>query len=196
MLQMDQQRIERLQQCRILQETLRDCRKASAGGTDGGGGERRRTIRLEDSSAGVRMLRFFKWRGEEVAELGYDATCAREEHALWACRAVALQCGGDLDALRHCFDNLQKVGTSGEPEDVGAVLSCRRTAYEVSSNKKKKSGDGNEEKSAVIDDNHNNDIDIPCREIQERMGRCIAENSKALAERHLARTQKEEKESS
>jgi hypothetical protein len=117
---MDNARIERLHQCRVLQETLAACRKnvkLKQVNAD--------RLQLEDSSPGIRMVNYFKWRQEN----DYHATCQREEHALWACRAVALQCGNDLMRMRECFNELQGVGLDGKPDDVGAILKHKRTAY-------------------------------------------------------------------
>lgn len=169
---MDQARIERLQQCRVLQDTLAQCRKAARKNQPG-----KRRLHLENSPPGIRMTNYFKWRDRHE----YDATCQREEHAVWACRAVALGCGADLTELRNCFNEIQGVGNDGELANVGAVLKHKRTAYEI----------GKKSKSASIEEGE----EIPCREIQERMGKCISDNSKALARRHLERTSaKEESE--
>ena len=131
-------------------------------------------LQLEDSSPGIRMVNYFKWRQENE----YHATCQREEHALWACRAVALQCGQELMQMRECFNELQGVGTDGQPGDVGAILKHKHTAYEKSNNS------NNNKKSQATDD-------IPCRVWQEKVGECIATNSKALARRHIERNAKE-----
>jgi len=96
--------------------------------------------------------------------------------AVWACRAVALQCGNELSELRTCFNEKQGVGHDGAINNVGAILKHNRTAYEIG--KKAKSGASSSEDGD----------EIPCREIQERMGQCISENSKALARRHVKRT--------
>lgn len=162
-LNMDAERIARLKHCRVLQDTLAACRKnAKLKQVEND------RLHLEASPPGMRMVTFFRWRHVH----DYDATCQREEHSLWACRAVALQCGQELFALRECFSDKQGLCVSGEPVDVGEILKHKRTAYE--SNKKIKPTDV-----------------IPCREFQEKVGTCIAENSKALARRHLERNAKE-----
>lgn len=46
-------------------------------------------------------------------------TCAKEMHAIWACRSVCLGCAGDLRNLKDCFQLL--------PEE---VLNAHETAYE------------------------------------------------------------------
>jgi len=40
--------------------------------------------------------------------------CARETHALWACRALALGCAADLASLKKCF--VHKLGTTNPGE--------------------------------------------------------------------------------
>lgn len=100
----EDQRMERLQSCRPLDTLLKQCRQKDA--------ERRK---LEDFPLGIRMLRYFDWRHQE------EPNCVREEHALWACRAVALQCGSDLVQLRNCF---REKGDSD-------ILSETRTSYEA-----------------------------------------------------------------
>ena len=165
-LNMDNERSARLKQCRILQDTLTACRKnAKLKQVDAD------RLHLEASPPGMRMVTFFRWRHVH----DYDATCQREEHSLWACRGVALQCGQELTALRECFNEKQGLLVNGEVVDAGEVLKHKRTAYE--SNKKTKPTDV-----------------IPCREMQEKIGMCIAENSKALALRHLERNAKERDE--
>jgi ribosomal protein L31 len=47
-------------------------------------------------------------------------TCAREAHALWACRAVTLACASDLGQLKSCFDSTTTID----------ILSQSHTAYE------------------------------------------------------------------
>lgn len=99
----EDQRMERLQSCRQLDDLLKQCRQKDS--------DRKK---LEDFPLGIRMLRYFDWRHKE------EPNCVREEHALWACRAVALQCGADLVHLRNCFRE------KGDDD----VLSETRTCYE------------------------------------------------------------------
>lgn len=99
----EDQRMERLQSCRQLDDLLKQCRQKDS---------ERKT--LEDFPLGIRMLRYFDWRHKE------EPNCVREEHSLWACRAVALQCGADLVQLRNCFRE------QGDND----VLSETRTSYE------------------------------------------------------------------
>ncbi|GAX17949.1 hypothetical protein FisN_18Hu159 [Fistulifera solaris] len=102
----EDQRLDRLQSCRQLDDLLKQCRQKNM--------ERNQ---LEDFPLGIRMLRYFGWRHKD------DPNCVREEHALWACRAVALQCGADLVQLKNCFKD--------KGDD--AILSETRTSYESKS---------------------------------------------------------------
>jgi len=154
----------------VLQATLAECKKVNKQKKNPNNKDRRH---LEHSSSGIRMVNFFKWRNLDE----YHSTCQREEHALWGCRAVALQCGSELNLLKLCFDREQGLATNGHPINPAVVLEQKRTAYETDKIKaSSSSSSGNE---------------IPCREYQEQMGKCINESSKALAKRHLERVGKE-----
>lgn len=155
---MDEQRIERLQQCRALEDVLTECRrKAKKKNQD--------RVHLEDIPGGIRMIRYFDWRNVH----DYDSKCTREIHAVWACRGIALQCGSELVELRSCFHAVQApVDNDPNVKNYGAVLDCSQTAYENKNIKMSK--------------------EIPCRSFQERIGRCIATNAKALIEREAARS--------
>jgi hypothetical protein len=103
---LDEQRIGRLAQCRQLEQVLAECRE-----------QRQPRSQLEDFPMGIRMVRYFHWRDLQEE----NTPCLREEHAVWACRAVALQCGPDLVSLRDCFQRngpdtilSQKNGTAYE----------------------------------------------------------------------------------
>jgi hypothetical protein len=96
---MDDQRLQRLQQCRILERTLQACRDRNVSRPS-----------LEEFPGGIRMIRYFDWRGYEG-----DDSCQRELHSVWACRGVGLQCGSDVVKLRHCF---QEVGSDAVLRDV------------------------------------------------------------------------------
>jgi hypothetical protein len=166
----DEQRMERLQSCRIIEDVYAECRKYQKLKLD-----QERTMHLEDFPPGIRILRYYDWRNIH----DYDHKCAREKHAIWACRAGALQCGGELVQLRNCFNNVQQPppGTSDpiHTKNHGAVLNTSATAYEP--------------KQRNI---HKN---IPCRDFQEKMGACIATNASALAEREVKRSKRaQEKE--
>jgi hypothetical protein len=162
----DEQRKERLQKCRIIDDIYTECRRVNKSKS-----KKERSMHLEDFSPGIRILRYYDWRNVH----DFDDKCSREQHAVWACRATALQCGGDLTQLRNCFSETQRPPPdSGVPSHVknyGAVLSYKATAYEP----KQRTND-----NATV---------IPCQELQEQMGQCIANNASALAEREAARAQ-------
>jgi hypothetical protein len=101
---MDDQRILRLTQCRQLQDVWLACRESQ-----------KDRLQLEDFPAGIRMVRYFDWRYYPE-----DKACLREEHAVWACRGIAMQCGGDVVHLRRCLKQQGKE----------AVLSTSDTSYE------------------------------------------------------------------
>lgn len=104
----DGQRVERLENCRILDEILIECRRKS----------QEARLQLEDVPAGIRMLKYFGWRNIR------EPNCQREEHAVWSCRAVSLGCGANLSELRTCFHEL--------PEKT-SILETTETAYEPKS---------------------------------------------------------------
>ena len=102
-------------------------------------------------------------------------TCAREVHAQWACRAVALACSTHVIGLRDCFHEI------GDKDIVLSVPYFGYTAAASSSSSSIK----------------NNDPDapmkrIPCREFQESLGKCVAERAAELEQRVSLRKQQEE----
>jgi hypothetical protein len=109
---MDEQRVERLKQCRILEDIAAECRRPTKEGSD--------RIHLEDVPIGFRQVRYFRWRNLHE----HESTCQREIHAIWSCRAIALHCGAELVELRRCFDKLQETNPS-------AILKQSETAYEA-----------------------------------------------------------------
>jgi hypothetical protein len=185
----DEQRIERLQHCRIIEDVYNECRRfnklakqqeqQSSSSSDAALSTMKRTMQLEDFPPGIRILKYYDWRNVH----DYDHKCSREKHAIWACRAGALQCGAQLVQLRNCFNDavIPPPGVvdpvSKNNKDYGAVLNVATTAYEPLKVKPNTT--------------RNNNIDsIPCREFQEKLGLCIATNATALAEREMRRTEK------
>jgi hypothetical protein len=156
----DEQRMERLQDCRIIEDVYSECRRINKMKSS-----QDQRMHLEDITPGMRILRYYEWRNVH----DYDHKCSREKHALWACRAGALQCGGELVQLRNCFNDIQKAFPSNNStiKNHGAVLKTSATAYEPKE--------------------RNVNRDIPCREFQEKMGSCIAKNASELAERETSR---------
>lgn len=162
----DEQRMERLEQCRVLEHIMTECRKTKKKSKLEGSDR----VHLEDLPPGIRMVRYFDWRNVH----DYDRKCSREAHAVWACRASALQCGSELVQVRNCFNDLQRpLPDNPNVKNYGAVLGCSATAYET----KKK----------------NAEKEIPCRAFQEQVGLCIAKNATALAEREVFRAKEAKK---
>lgn len=155
---MDEQRIERLAQCRALEQTYRDC-------LDNKNNNNRR---LEDFPMGIRMVRYFDWRNLDQPQQQQDGVeggirirpCVREEHAVWACRSVALQCGNRLAALKSCFDE-------AGPDVV--LRQSTQTAYQSST-----------ANAAELQG-------IPCQTFQQKVGECVSKGTEALAARKKRR---------
>ena len=99
-------------------------------------------------------------------------TCAREVHAQWACRAVALACSYHLIRLRACFDEVGKEAILSVPYfgyQEGAMSVA--TAHAEDSNVKSNTDAAPSKKS------------IPCRQWQESLGACVAERAAELEQR-------------
>lgn len=158
----DDQRVERLHICRQLEKVLDSCRHQND----------KNPMAIENLSPGLRVMKYFKWRGilkdlEEEQDnpetssrfsQAIQNSCAREQHAVWACRAVATGCGQDLSALKSCF----------ESEGAYTVLVHPSTKYD---NK--------------IGDNTNNVV--PCQEFQQNLGACVTKGAQDLLQRRQQR---------
>ena len=143
---------------------------------------------IETVPAGIRMLRYFDWRhlghpkptaigstetttvekhttptSTESLEQAQKlvATCRREEHAVWACRAIALKCGGELSQVRTCFQSLP-----GAPTQILHYP----TQYE-----------GN--------DDSDPSLQVPCITVQKALASCVAKQATALEGRVNKRRQ-------
>jgi hypothetical protein len=168
--EMDEQRHERLAQCRSLESVLADCRTAKSNRTQ-----------LEDVPAGIRMVRYFDWRDVP------DPHCQREAHAVWACRAVALKCGKELIQIRDCFRNYGAMGGLSGDNNKTTILNHRTgsAAYELSDAVVVQGA------AAANDADATSDISMnPCAKVQQILGRCVSANAHALLERDAARRQK------
>lgn len=77
-------------------------------------------------------------------------TCAKETHALWACRSVCLGCAEHLRNVKDCFQLVP-------PQ----ILETPQTSYEPTSY------------TGVI----------PCRELQQELGKCVITQAKELQQR-------------
>ncbi|KAG7343719.1 hypothetical protein IV203_021727 [Nitzschia inconspicua] len=100
-----------------------------------------------------------------------QSSCSREQHAVWACRAVATGCGKELASLKRCFE---------EQHHAYDVLTVPRTNYEGSSNTEGKSDRRT----------------IPCFEEQQVMGSCVTTNALQLLERKQQREGRKKESSS
>ena len=147
---MDEQRKSRLGQCRKLEQVLQECRESSSHRLPSS--EQRQ--QLEDFPMGIRMVRYFDWRDQ------LSNNCVREEHAVWACRAVGLQCGPDLVAVRECFRRKGPATVLAQPD----------TAYELI--------------TASESSTKNNAV---CKDLQQQLGACVRDKAVALEERMRSR---------
>lgn len=185
---LDEQRLERLQQCQSLAQVLHACRTKQSN-----------RPQLEDFPMGIRSVRYFQWRhephdddhdddhyGEKTKQrAAAETSCIREEHALWACRAVALKCGQQLVALRDCF---------GE-HTADELLSQDKTAYDCRiSSGAGGGGNGSSDMGNVVRDSPTLP-NVPCAAFQDALGVCVAKNVKALSERQK-QWKKQQQESS
>lgn len=225
----DQQRIERLSECRKLDKILRECRKRHHPGK----AKSRYTKNtdqddpIESVSIGVRNMKYFGWRGilkspspspspsqstpkdepsakgepsgadnetvhDDVPDLSVfhpkiRSSCAREEHAVWACRAISTGCGKDLADLKRCFDDVDQnsegetSGGSRLPQHIRVLMSSF-TNYQGIVEKIGQSSDATTNDNVVSMKQR-----IPCYEIQRRLGSCVTENGTRLLDRKQQR---------
>ena len=186
----DEQRLERLQQCRQIEQVLKECqqkqnhraqekvsfwKKSKKADTQPDASDADNQI--ESIVPGLRMMKYFGWRGiNSHADDGDDqqvqdisSSCAREQHALWACRAVSIGCGNDLSRLKKCFDSdTNQDGNDHDHEEGGRrripkVLQNPSIAYEPKSQR---------------------DIDeATCGDLQAILGKCVGQGAQELYER-------------
>ena len=122
-------------------------------------------------------------------------SCSREQHAVWACRAVATGCGHDLSLLKTCFEKgggIDDGGISGDGNrssgDDGQrrtfsttdILTTRHTAYHLGG------GGGSVKLTSKKNDGTINN-NIPCYDQQVRLGHCVTAQAQALLERKRRR---------
>ena len=115
------------------------------------------------------------------------SSCAREEHAVWACRAVATGCGKNLSELKKCFEEVDNTSSSGDDESSLPqhirVLTSPYTNYQGIV-ERFAGGEGtsdNKDNGATLQQI------IPCHEIQRRLGSCVTVNGRDLLERKQQR---------
>jgi len=174
----DDQRLERLQQCRQLQNVLANCEATTAAAAATATATANNDA-IEEFSDGIRMMKYFGWRGILKQEQGSDqpakqlpvklreaiaSSCARERHAMWACRGVAVGCGKELAALKKGFDDHGPL----------VILHESQTAYEESYTKNK---------------NNKSKKRIPCAKLQTTLGACVQRGASNLLERTRQRNE-------
>lgn len=187
----DQQRAERLASCRQLETILNACHAESNSGriigddSDGGALTSDNTADAEIRS-GTKIARFFRWdkpkevvqssseaggisenntTTEEIAnglKTKYSQGCHKETHELWACRALALGCGGHLKDLRQVWNEENLVTAQNDSETSSSEITY-------------------EDRKSCED---------KAREIQQKMAKCVTNNASELAERIEARRNK------
>jgi hypothetical protein len=184
----DQQRLERLQSCQDLSACVKNCLHIQRAMIAKKMPEQQK-MDMESCVAGIRMVKYYDWReGQPTRIMGEDdtlqantlvnvpsaatkqtfvpgdvpPTCAREVHSLWGCRGVALACAPDVIALRKCFHD------QGDKEQ---VLSVPYFGYQ---------------------EGVDVDKSIPCRELQEQLGKCVAVRATELEERVTSRPPEDE----
>ena len=168
----DDQRLDRLKQCEELHTLLAACMLRRRQPSEHNSENASAAMKLEDTLSGVKMMRYFAWRTQELVRVtdedgetrvvaipnqsgtmdDWENSCAREAHALWACRAVTLACAPKLNQLKECFDTLPKE----------QIVSVTETAYEV----------------GVAEG-----VTVPCRTMQQKLGECVGIKASELKER-------------
>ena len=139
--------------------------------------------KLDEVGGGIRMLHYYGWRQTQqhmmqqqqhsnsknstpaaaaaAATIVHQPGCIPERHAVWACRAIALGCGKELNVMKTCFD-----------DHTAEVLSERKTAYEQADKKDDHNSNSNKRPRA-----------IPCADFQKAVGKCIQESTTGLTQR-------------
>jgi hypothetical protein len=144
----DDQRVERLQtHCKSLERLLTNCRETGKSSSEA----------LEQRGLPLRNIKYFDWRGIAKDHPKIEKLCTREEHLVWACRAVTIGCGRELGALKGCF----------QTEGALKVLSTDSTAYEY-------------ERSF-------SEQQVPCQNLQKALGKCVTTGAHELYERRRKR---------
>jgi hypothetical protein len=197
-------RIDRLKGCKVLEETLQDCKNVA------NGIQANRLLRLEDTKDGIRITRLMKWQESrtslldgttkiqsEIMDGQYNSNlCQREEHAIWLCRGLCLQCGPDILKLRNCIDDKKS-----------KILNHPNTYYNNNTKRKQQNNNENnqtidETSTTFVDNNYNNqqssiassDSSPLCVKYQERIGDCVAEGIKFLNQYQKEKKEKEANE--
>jgi hypothetical protein len=178
----DQQRAERLAACRQLETVLNECQAESRSGKriHDADGVLSDDISMDKSRSGSRISRFFRWdkpsleqnRDETMEDSNsnntsvnnsskskYSHGCHQEIHELWACRALALGCGGYLKDLKRVMNDDTEAKVQKEMTDTSSEI--------------------------VFEDRKSREDEA--KEIQQMMAKCVTKNATELAERIEAR---------
>lgn len=153
----DKQRLERLEQCVLLEKALSECERVNEQTKKSNKDNPTANVRIQDTRAGMKISRFYGWgltnakaeqaiaqmRGDtsfgslamyenkmqvqdSMDENNTDSTihsnetnesstpCSMERHAIWTCRAMALQCAPDLVQLKACFKSTGNLNPSAD----------------------------------------------------------------------------------
>jgi len=107
-----------------------------------------------------------------------EIPCIREEHALWACRAIATGCGKDLVELRNC---MKEYGTK-------SILRCRSGYEEHGSAGTTVAVNDTAEKDRIAGDTSHSTPAVPCADLQRKLANCVGVEVRELQQRLKATT--------
>uniref|UniRef100_A0A7S2MYV3 Uncharacterized protein n=1 Tax=Helicotheca tamesis TaxID=374047 RepID=A0A7S2MYV3_9STRA len=168
----NEQRLERLQNCQNIELALQSCERRREAALRG---ENISVDELDKTGDEKKIERYYGWdemggrhspRPEEDSTITNPGgengnikvpTCARESHAVWACRALALGCAVDMMKLKECFDKSQQ-----------DVLKVSRTEYEA---------------NGEVNSKSQSDETAICGLEQRNLGACVRDNAHHLQRR-------------
>jgi len=271
----DQQRINRLKSCQILDEILNNCRQKQkqqhSSQQQQQQQQQQQTNQQQDNddidpiesvSIGLRNMKYFGWRGilsskketetetkaqdegdndndnangcevnenekiqiqkqekydinneELLSKLFHPKirqSCSREQHAVWACRAVSTGCGKDLSQLKRCFEDIDTEKSNDNNKNNNndnnndnqlpphyRILTAPYTNYEGIIEKTEE-GESLSTTTTTVDNATSSSSSsslslkqrIPCYDIQRQLGSCVTINGKQLLERKQKREHK------
>lgn len=189
----DDQRLDRLKICQEINVLLVACQERQRNDTTTT--NMTPIMNIEDNSTGFKMMKYFDWRSSSTPNTHMSTTnenggnnnnndptttsnnehfnCAKEAHALWACRGVTLACASDLNQLKQCFDGLPKE----------EILNVSETAYEMTPTTDHYATTTTGDMMMISTSN------IPCQAYQQQMGNCIRTRAEELQQRVQGRLQ-------
>ena len=268
----DQQRIDRLKSCQVLDGILQDCRQKQQAQKKKHGRKHHRdhdhaidtaADPIESVTIGIRKMKYFGWRGivssssssssdnnssysdesteendsnniqdntiemkqhkkkqqlehnkeaglvsEQLIQSRIRESCSREEHAVWACRAIATGCGQDLSLLKRCFEEGEhehehehnydyEPKREKKPFDKYSILTAPCTNYEgiirTTNDDDNNHAENSTAAGGVVKDSYQRRLKqrIPCYAIQQRLGSCVTQSGTQLLQRKQQREEKE-----